>query len=333
MTIPASGGDPRPLSTIRSPIVEDIDETVMRYQPRVIQFLRQFATSRTAVLGAIMLALIILMALLAPLITPGVTPDTRFNLPYLGFPEYGPTFDQFPVRLLGNTTGGPIFQYHSVLAGITYGARLTLIIGGLSAIFATIIGVILGAISGYFGGWLDALIMRVTDVVLALPFLPLVVAIIIASNLDTLDARAFVTIFALVGWAGVARLVRATYLTLREQEYAEAARATGVGHWRIAFRHLLPNAIAPIVVATTTNLAAFIIAEATVDFLDLGTSETGGSNVQTWGNMIAQAQSYILNGNWWWSFFPGLFILLTIVAVSLVGEGLRDALDVRGRNR
>ena len=316
-----------------SPIEEDIDITVARYEPRFIQFLRQFAASRTAVLGVVILTLLVLMAICAPLITPGVTPTTAFHLQYLNFAEYGPTFDQFPARLFGNTTGGALFHYQSVLAGITYSARLTLIIGALSAIFATIIGTVLGVISGYFGGWLDAVIMRFTDIVLALPFLPLIIAIIIASNLDTLDAPTLITIFALVGWAGVARLVRATYLTLREQEYAEAARATGVGHWRIAFRHLLPNAVAPIVVVTAANFAAFIIAEATVDFLDLGSSDLGGNDVQTWGNMIAQAQSYLLNGNWWWAFFPGFFILLTVVAVNLVGEGLRDALDVRGHAR
>ncbi len=312
------------------PLIAETDGTVARYEPRAVHFARQFAANRTAMLGLFILLFIVVMALCAPLITPGVTPSTGFNFPFLNFPEYGPTFDQFPVRLMGSTTGGVFFHYQSVLAGVTYSARLTLIIGGLSALFATSIGTVLGVISGYFGGWLDAVIMRFTDIVLALPFLPLVIAIIIAANLDTLNAQSFISIFALTGWAGVARLVRATYLTLREQEYAEAARATGVGHWRIAFRHLLPNAVAPIVVATAANFAAFIIAEATVDFLDLGNSELGGSDVQTWGNMIAQAQSYLLNGNWWWAFFPGLFILLTVVAVNLIGEGVRDALDVRG---
>ena len=338
MTMTVTGGNATPRPPDGASAWEE-EQQAVRLPSRALQFWWRFAANRLAVAGAVLLLVLILMAIFAPYITPGVTPSTQFDLPpyslpNLNYPEYGPSLSNFPARLFGLTVGGYLYHFHSVLAGVTYGARETLVIAGLAGIFSSLIGVTIGAVSGYFGGWVDALLMRLTDVVLALPFLPLTIAIIIASNLDGLDVTAFVTIFSLLAWAGVARLVRATYLTLREQDYAEAARAAGVGSWRIIFRHLLPNAIAPIVVATAANIAAFVIAESTIDFLDLGHSETpGGTDVSTWGNMIAQGNGYLLGGNWWWVFFPGLFIVLTVVSVYLIGEGLRDALDVRNARR
>jgi peptide/nickel transport system permease protein len=317
----------------------DEEERVVRLPSRAGQVWQRFRANRLALVGFILLVLIIAMAVFAPLVTPGVTPDTKFgyppfNVPNFRSPQYGPSLSHFPAWIFGLTTGGEPYFFRSVLSEVAFGARESLAIGLLSALVSTIIGVCVGAISGYFGGWVDGLLMRITDLFLSLPFLPLTIAIIIASSLEGISITTYVTIFGLLAWAGVARLVRATYLTLREQDYAEAARATGVGAWRIIFRHLLPNAIAPIIVATSANIAAFIIAESTIDFLDLGHTEgITNTDIPTWGNMIAQSTGYLLVGNWWWVFFPGLFILLTASSVYLIGDGLRDALDVRGAQR
>jgi peptide/nickel transport system permease protein len=331
-----TGGDMAPLPNDLA--LSGEREKALRLPSRAAQFWRRFSANRMAVVGTVLLVGIIAMVVCAPLITPGVTPTTQFDLPpyslkNLNYPQYGPSFANFPARLFGLTSGGFLYHFHSILAGVAYGGRESLAIGGLAALLSSTLGVLVGAVSGYFGGWVDALLMRVTDLFLALPFLPLTIAIIIASDVEGVSLTMYVLIFGLLAWANVARLVRATYLTLRDQDYAEAARAAGVGAWRIIFRHLLPNAVAPIIVATTANIAAFIIAESTIDFFDLGHAEVPGGDAQTWGNMIAQGNGFIISGNWWWVFFPGLFIMLTAVSVYLIGDGLRDALDVRSARR
>jgi peptide/nickel transport system permease protein len=321
----------RPFSPV-VPVEDRLDDLIIADRPRFVYLWQRFSTNTGALGGLVIFTLIVLVAFFAPWITPGVLPNTPGNVPFLNAQEIGPSLDQFPVRLFGTTTA--LYLHRSVLAQVAYGARASLILGLAPALISAFIGTMTGAISGYFGGWVDDLIMRITDVFLALPFLPLVIAIIVASsyNSDSLGVWGLVAIFSLVAWAGIARLVRANFLMLRQQEYIEAARAAGVGHWRIIYRHLLPNAITPVIVATVSSVATFIIAEATLDFLQLGASEPGSSTFVTWGNMISLAQSYVDNGNWWWVFFPGFFIFLTVMSLNAIGEGLHDVLDVRSRH-
>lgn len=288
---------------------------------RLRRFWRRFAAHPQAVGGLILFGVILALAIGAPWITPGVTPQTDFAL-QLGPGEFGPSLQDFPVRLFGNATG--VFLHHSVLAEVTYGARPSLVIGLGAALLTAIIGTVLGAISGYAGGWVDAVVMRITDFALAFPFLPLVIAVGLVAN-EQYTVGSLLWIFTAVGWPGIARLVRATYLRLRTLEYAEAARAVGVPAWRIIFRHLLPNALGPVIVAATLNVGAFILAESTLDFLQLGIPET---QVATWGNVLADARGY-LDTNWWWTVFPGLAIAGTVLALHYISEGLLDALDVQ----
>jgi peptide/nickel transport system permease protein len=188
-----------------------------------------------------------------------------------------------------------------------------------------LIGTIVGSISGFFGGFIGNFLMRVVDVFLSLPLLFL---ILVASRFfGNGNVTLIIAIFALFSWMGVSRLVRSLFLSIREREFIEAARAVGVRDRRIIFRHILPNAISPIVVVASLLIAANIIAEAFVSFLGFGVNPL----TPTWGNILTNALTFIPLGNWWWPFFPGFMIILTVLGVNFVGDGLRDALDPRSR--
>jgi len=167
--------------------------------------------------------------------------------------------------------------------------------------------------------------MRVTDVFLTLPGLPLL--ILLSFYLSKGSALVLIFLFSVLSWPGTARLVRSYYLTYRNQEFTEAARAVGVSDSRIIFRHILPNAMSPIIVSTTLLVANFIGSEAAIDFLGVGIRPPTTS----WGLALANSQAYFGEGNWWWAFFPGMFLLITTLAINFLGDGLRDALDVRAR--
>jgi peptide/nickel transport system permease protein len=187
------------------------------------------------------------------------------------------------------------------------------------------IGTVVGAIAGYFGGRLDGFLMRLVDLFLSIPFL--FVVLVAARFFGGGELIPLIVIFGVLFWPGLARLVRALFLTLREQEFVLAARAVGVGDMRIAFRHILPNALGPIVVTATLTVAQAILTEAFVSYLNFGLKAQDIS----WGNALADAQSRMSVGNWWWPFFPGMFIALTVIAINFMGDGLRDALDPRSR--
>jgi peptide/nickel transport system permease protein len=205
------------------------------------------------------------------------------------------------------------------------GARTSLFVGFFSMFIGVFLGTIVGTIAGFFGGWTDNFLMRVVDIMLSLPLL---FVILVASRFfGNGSAMLIVLIFGLFSWMGVSRLVRSLFLSLREQDFVEAARAVGVSERRIAFRHILPNAVSPIVVVASLIVAGNIIAEAFVSFLGFGIS----SLTPTWGNVLTNALTFIPQGNWWWPFFPGFFIVLTVLAVNFIGDGLRDALDPRSR--
>lgn len=213
-----------------------------------------------------------------------------------------------------------------LLSRLLFGARISLMVGLFAVLMEVIIGTTLGAISGYYGGWVDWLIMRVTDVFLSIPLLPLLLvltAIVAASSSKAaLNFSVIVLIIGALSWMSVARLVRASFLSLREREFAEAARAVGNRDGRIIFRHLLPNAVAPIVVQATLDVAGVIVLESTLSFLGFGIQPPTAS----WGNMLSNSQSNLQTA-WWAAVFPGLCILATVLAINYIGDGLRDALD------
>jgi peptide/nickel transport system permease protein len=285
---------------------------------------QRFRANGFAMGGLALFALILLMAIAAPFITPGITDQTHLLANDPLFHVQGPSLDRFPALLFGATTDEAPFRGQSILAQITYGARATLVIALGAAIITTVFGLGLGALAGYLGGWVDDVVMRLTDLLLALPFLPLAITLIAASRQQP-TVMSLILLFGLVGWADQARFVRAIYLHLREQPFVEAARAAGVGEARILTRHLFPHVIGPLIATTTTAIASFILAETVITYLNVG----GYISQVTWGSMIGYGQLYMVEGNWWWVTFPGIFISLTIIALNLIGEGVRDAFDAR----
>jgi peptide/nickel transport system permease protein/oligopeptide transport system permease protein len=210
-----------------------------------------------------------------------------------------------------------------ILSRVVFGARISLQIGVFATLVSLMIGIPLGALAGYFGGWVDDAISWLINVVFAFPFFLFVLAIIAVFNNPSMMV-VFVAI-GLVSWVPVARITRAQFISLREREYVEAAKALGIPTWRIIFSHILPNALAPVIVQATLGLGSIIMVEAGLAFLGFGAQPPTPS----WGLMISVGQKYLATGQWWWAIFPGLAIMYTVLAFNFVGDGLRDALDVR----
>ena len=224
-----------------------------------------------------------------------------------------------------------------ILARTIYGGQISLFIGLTAVLIETFVGVIIGALAGYFGGRVDALLMRFTEAVLNIPqiFLLLVMAKFFAGKIPNINVlgRTFsgsvvviIVVIGLTSWPYLARIVRAEFLSIKENDFILAARATGTNSMEIIFRHILPNCIAPIVVSATLGVANAILSEAYISFLGLGVQPP----TATWGNMLEGAYNYIESAPWLW-FFPGMLILLTTFSINFLGDGLRDALDPRSR--
>lgn len=221
-----------------------------------------------------------------------------------------------PDHLLGTDDLG-----RDVLTRILYGARISLLVGFVAVGIATLIGILLGALAGYYGGWIDSVIMRFVDVMLCFPSFFLILAVIAFLEPSIWN---IMIIIGLTGWMGVARLVRAEFLSLRERDFVQAARALGASDGRVIFRHILPNALSPVLVSATLGVAGAILTESALSFLGIGVQPPTPS----WGNMLI-AGKQTLGTAWWLSAFPGLAILLTVLGYNLLGEGIRDALDPR----
>jgi peptide/nickel transport system permease protein len=222
-----------------------------------------------------------------------------------------------------------------ILARTIYGGQISLAIGVFAAIVEVLIGVLVGAVAGYFGRWVDDLLMRITEAMLIIPSLFLLIVLGkalggIVPEVEILGralSGSVVVIILVIGftsWMYLARIVRANVLSLKELDYISASRALGVSDARIIFKHLLPNTIAPIIVSATLSVSGAILTESYVSFLGLGVQTPTAS----WGNMLDSAVKYIQSAPWLW-FFPGLLILLTVLCINFIGDGLRDALDPR----
>jgi peptide/nickel transport system permease protein len=222
-----------------------------------------------------------------------------------------------------------------ILARTIYGGQISLIIGFLAVVVQVFLGVLIGAIAGYYGGWIDSALMRFTEAVFNIPQLPLLLVLskMLADKIPTINflGRTFsgsvIVIIGVIGmtsWMGLARIVRASFLSLREQEFVLAAHCVGTSNRSIIFEHILPNTIAPIIVSATLGVAAAIIGEAYVSFLGVGVMPP----TATWGNMLNGAYKYIETAPWLW-IFPGGLIVLTVLSINFVGDGMRDALDPR----
>jgi peptide/nickel transport system permease protein len=261
-----------------------------------------------AIVGGIVLIIIVGVCLIIPL----VVPESAAN-------RVDPRLFRAPPSLVhpfGNDDVG-----RDILWRVIYGGRISLAIGALSIAIAMTTGVVLGSLSGYYGGWPDSLIMRLTDAMLSMPSLLLLIV------LTRILGPSVITIIVVIGflnWMLVTRIVRANFLSLKAQDFVLAARALGVSDRSIIFRHVLPNTLAPVVVAATLGVGYAIILEASASFLGLGIQPPTAS----WGSMLYRAQALMEQAPWV-AIFPGLMILITVMAINFIGDGLRDALDPR----
>ena len=215
-----------------------------------------------------------------------------------------------------------------VLTLVANGGRTSLIIGFATAIGSITIGTFVGVIAGFIGGKVDSFLMRLADVFLMIPSLFVILFLArIFQGEGGGGVWSLVIVFVGFGWMGLARLVRGQVLAIREMEFVEAARALGVPPLRIALRHILPNAIGPLVVAAPFIVGGAIVSEAFISYLGFGVNPA----TPTWGNILSESSKFLQQGNWWWIGFPGLFIVLTSLSINMIGDTLRSALDPRGR--
>jgi peptide/nickel transport system permease protein len=273
---------------------------------------RRFRRHRLALIGALVLGLVVGVCVIAPLFVPESAANrvdpTHFRAPPSASHPFG-----------SDDVG------RDILWRTVYGGRISLAIGALSIALAMSIGVVLGSVAGYYGRWTDTVIMRLTDAMLSMPSLLLLIVLtrILGASVPTI-----ILVIGLLNWMQVTRIVRANVLSLKEQDFVLAARAMGVTDRLIIFRHVLPNTLAPVVVAATLGVGYAIILEASASFLGLGVQPPTAS----WGSMLYRAQGLMIQAPWV-AIFPGLMILLTVMAINFLGDGLRDALDPRARAR
>ncbi len=282
---------------------------------------------RLAMFGLVTLIVIVLISIGAEWIAP--YPYDEIDLGSSYAPLMSPGVDGAPAHLLGTDKLG-----RDILSRLMYAGRISLTVALVTTILTMLVGTVLGAVAGSFGGWVDSLLMRFTDLMLTLPDLPIL--LILSSSLRQnqafteflgSNASVLIIIFILVvfGWMGVSRLVRGSVLTLRSQEFIQATQALGGSRSRLIFAHLVPNSIAPIIVAATLGFGAVIISESALSFLGFGVMPP----VPTWGNMLNEARNSPLEYLFTQALSPGFCIFLTVLSINFLGDGLRDALDPR----
>jgi peptide/nickel transport system permease protein len=268
---------------------------------------RRFAENKLALFGLLLIGVLCLTAAFAPLLAP-----------------YDP-YDQD----LANTLAPPSSEHwlgtdslgRDQLSRLIYGSRIAVVVGLASIVLATIIGVALGALAGWYGGRVDSIVMRIADVFFAFPLLIGAIVIILVLGRGVTPVVLSLAIFS---WATVARLQRSAILSVRESDYVMAARALGAGGWRLVSRHVLPNSFAPVLVYATFSVGVAVVAEASLSFLGVGVK----ADVPEWGNMISAGRSFVGSNDYLW-LFPSLAVVLTVLGFVFAGDGLRDALDPR----
>lgn len=260
-------------------------------------------------LGSIILLILILGAILAPVLAP---------------------YD--PSNIMENEIQGPSLRHvfgtddlgRDIFSRLLYGGRISLSVAVIAVLVSVTIGVLLGSVSGYYGGIIDSVIMRFTDVMLSFPTIFLILAI------QSVLSPSIVNVMVVIGatsWMGIARLVRGEFLSIKNKEFVEAARAVGCSNARIIFRHILPNSLPPVIVAGTLGMAGAILTESALSFLGLGVQPP----VPSWGNMLMDSQAYLIDAPWM-AVIPGIFIVIAVLSLYFVGEGLRESLNPKEKN-
>ena len=289
--------------------LEDVDDIegdeMLAPKPLRADVWRRFRQNKLAMIGLVFIVVLILVAVFAPLIAPYGPAERTPG----AFREPPSTAHWFGTDTIGL----------DVFSRVIYGARISLRVGIIATFMTVVIGLVLGAVAGYFGGKTDGFIMRITDVFLAIPYIILAVSI---ATLFGKSVNSVILVLGLTGWLGLCRIVRASFLSLNRLEYVEAARSLGFGHSRIIFRHMLPNALQPVIVYATIEVGTIILAEAALSFLGVGPTPP----TPAWGLMVSEAKSTLAVAPHM-LFFPGMAIFLTVLAFVFVGDGLRDALD------
>lgn len=275
----------------------------------VIRFLHH----RVATGALLILAVLVLAAIFIPIITGDLYKIQDYRHPFK------PPFHSFQ-HLLGTNDLG-----QDELARLARGARVSMEVGLLAVVGYLLIGGTLGALAGYFGGWMDNALMRFTDIIISMPFLLVVIAVTAATGGVRLST--VIIVIAATGWYEIGRLMRAQFLVLREQEFVQAARALGASNFRIIFRHILPNALAPIIVSATLGVSGIILLEAALGFLGYSIPPPEPS----WGNMLTDFEQNLLLNQTYLVIFPATALVITALCINLIGDGIRDALDPRQR--
>jgi peptide/nickel transport system permease protein len=264
-----------------------------------------------ALSGLIIILLIFFLALFAPMLAP-----------------YDPNYIDIQSILVEPSALHPMGTDglgRDVFSRMLYGARISLLVGFVAVGIATLIGIILGSVAGFYRGWVDSLIMRLVDIMLSIPTFFLILAVI---AFLTPSIWNIMIVIGLTSWMGVTRLIRAEFFSLRQREFVLAAETMGASDFKIIFHHLLPNSLTPVIVSSVLGIASAVLVESGLSFLGLGVQAPTAS----WGNILTDGKEYIQFA-WWLSLFPGLAILFTVLGYNLLGEGLRDILDPKNKNK
>jgi peptide/nickel transport system permease protein len=277
---------------------------------------RRLRQDKVAVASLVVILLLALLAILAPVIAAlvGHPPNTPYT-------NSGLTGTGLPVPPSGTFFFGTDSLGRDLFVRVIYGAQISLVVGFASTAIGTVLGVTVGMTAGYFGGWIDTVLARFTDAVLAFPYVVLALALAVVFGPSLFEVILVISFFT---WAAIARVVRGQTLSIKEKEYIEAARSIGASPVRIMTLDILPNLIAPVLVLATLAVPTAIVFEATLSFIGVGVQPPAAS----WGNLLSQAQGYYQT-SWWYLIFPVVFLLITTLAFNLLGDGVRDALDPR----
>lgn len=309
---------------VEKPVIASVDAKAVQgigsnhTRKELRRALASLVASRWALVGLIILLIVTFVAIFGPQLAP-----------------FDPNRQNIMMRLLepGAPGAGDLTYWlgsdqlgRDVLSRLLYGARVSLLVGVAAIVVGGTLGTIAGLVSGYFGGWVDDVIMRLGDIQLAFPFILLAIMFLVVLGPGLVN---IILVLGIGQWITYARVVRAETLSLREKEYVEAARAMGDSTLSILFRTILPNIIAPLTVIASFNVAGVILSEAALSFLGLGVPP----DVPTWGSMLSESRDQLLSNKWWLAVFPGLAIVFTVLAFNIMGDWLRDFLDPRLKER